>query len=148
MSPTTVFPAAAKCMSSNGGALWDWPLFTPDIHARQLFLTLPFYMPTTTPPLYTDNGLHYSLIPFFLRTCAVTKSNNSCFFLCCRRSSVLPARVGETFSPRDVLSPSVFITFCLLCCIPGKEVKIAFALQVLYVGCFTNGTTSRYYFAN
>lgn len=32
-----------------------------------------------------------------------------------------------------MLSPSVFITFCLLCCIPGKEVKIAFALLVCWV---------------
>lgn len=46
------------------------------------------------------------------------------------------ACVGEVlhFSSQRPPSLSVFISFCLLCCILGKEVKIAFALQVLYVG--------------
>lgn len=73
------------------------------------------------------------------------KSNNSFFFffsLCCggeRHYSVLLGMCLQAFvciSPHSVLSLSVFISFCLLCCIPGKEVKIAFALQVLYVGVY------------
>lgn len=90
LSPTTVFPAAAKCMSSNGGALWDWPLFTPDIHARQLFLTLPFYMPTTPPPSLHRQRSPLQFDTLLLKDLCCNKKQQLMFFLCCRRSSVLP----------------------------------------------------------
>lgn len=140
MSPTTVFPAAAKCMSSNGGPFWDWPPSTPDINARQLFLTLPFNMPTTPLHLQSERSpLRFDIL--LLMDLCYNKSNNSCF-LCCRGESCYSMLLGMCrrdlvcISPHCVLSLSVFISFCLLCCILGKEVKIAFALQVLYVGVY------------
>lgn len=135
MSPTTVFPAAAECMSSNRGPLWDWPPSTPDINALQLFLTLPFYMSTTPLHLQSERSQLRCDILLLLDLC-YNKSSDS-FFLHCRCYSVLLGMCRRDLvhiSPHGVLS--LFISFCLLCCIPGKEVKIAFALQVLYVGVY------------
>lgn len=144
MSPTTVFAAAAKCMSSHGGAFWDWPPSTPDIDARQLFLTLPSYMPTAPPHRQERSPLRFNT-PLLVDLCC-NKSNNSCF-LCCRERErererireivcLVSARRGVRSSSQHALSLSVFISFCLLCCFLGKEVKLAFALQVLYVGVY------------
>lgn len=138
MSPTTVFPAAAKCMSSNGGPLWDWSPSTPDTNARHLFLTLPFNMPTTPPPKSKVSITSLILLPLMDSCC--NKSNNSSIFTLLQRGETLfwhvSARLGLHHSSQCALSLSVFISFCLLCCILGKEVKIAFALQVVYVGVY------------
>ena len=118
LSPTTVFPAAAKCMSSNGGALRDWPLFTPDIHARQLFLTLPFYMPTTPPPLHRQRSpLQFDTL--LLKDLCCNKKQQLMFFLCCRRSSVLPdTRRRDVFSSRRALSLCLYY-FLFIVLYPG-----------------------------
>lgn len=123
MSPTTVFPAAAKCMSSNGGPFWDWPPSTPDINAQQLFLTLPFYMPPSPPSPYTYKvkGLHYGLISFFLWTCAITKATTHFSFaaelLFCVAGHV-SARLGLHFSSRRALSLCLYF-FLFIVLYPG-----------------------------
>lgn len=138
-----MFAAAAKCMSSDGGAFWDWPPSTPDIDARQLFLTLPFYMPTAPPHLQKERSPLRFNAPLLLDLCC-NKSNNSCFLCCRERTRVRENQRYCVFGVSEMwrafllttCSLSVFISFCLLCCFLGKEVKIAFALQVLYVGVY------------
>lgn len=142
-----MFPAAAKCMSSNGGPLWDLSPSTPDTNALQLFLTLPFSA-LTTPRLapsdtFKAEGPHCCPLALLSWTRAVTKATILFFPSTAeerrysRVAGHVSARLGLHHSSRCALSLSVFLfSFCLLCCILGKEVKIAFALQVLYVGVY------------
>lgn len=104
LSPTTVFPAAAKCMSSKGGPFWDWPPSTPDINAQQLFLTLPSYMPTTPLHLQSERSPY----PSSTDTC-FNKSSNS-FFLCCRGERCSSALLGMC---RHCISPHSVLSLCL-----------------------------------
>lgn len=116
MSPTTVFPAAAKCMSSNGGPFWDWPPFAPDIHAQQLFLTLPFDMPTTPPPppplhLQSESSpLRFDIL--LLMDLCYIKSNNS-FFLCCRGESCYFVLLGMCWRDLVCITPPSVLSLCL-----------------------------------
>lgn len=71
------------------------------------------------------------------------KSNNSLFPFAAERenrrdSALLDVCRRDLVSPRNVLPLPlcVFISFRSLCCVPGEEVKIAFALQVMYVGVY------------
>lgn len=122
MSPTTVFPAAAKCMSSNRGPFWDWPPSTPDINAQQLVLTLPFNMPTTPRHnTYEVKGLCYGLICFFIWTCAITTTTTpvSAWLqtgetLFCVAGHV-SARLGFHFSSLRAQSLSLFLSvYCVV----------------------------------
>lgn len=111
LSPTTVFPAAAKCMSSNGGPFWDWPPFTPDINARQLFLTLPFHMPTI--PLHPQSErspLRFDIL-LLLDLCC-NKSNNS-FFLCCSGERCYSVLLGMCRRDLVCISPHSVLPLCL-----------------------------------
>lgn len=115
-----MFAAAAKCMSSKGGALWDWPPSTPDIDARQLFLTLPFYMPTAPPHLQTERS-HDGLMPLFSWTCAITKATTHVSFAAERERQrdrireivcLVSARRGVRSSSQHALSLSLFLSVC------------------------------------